>query len=89
MVPNFSVPRGLAVLILFIIIQWLENNLLVPQVMKKKVGISPVVTIISMLIGVRIFGIIGIIIAVPLAVALSIFLKEFGRKQTSAEKTEK
>ncbi len=88
MVPDFSVTRALAVLIMFIVIQELENNLLVPQVMKKKVGISPVVTIIAMLIGIKIFGIIGIILAVPVATALSIILKEFGRKKTSAEKTE-
>ncbi|MFA6322721.1 MAG: AI-2E family transporter [Candidatus Buchananbacteria bacterium] len=76
MVPTTSLARGLAVLILFVVIQELENNIIVPQVMKKKVGISPVITLIAMLIGARVFGIIGIILAVPISTAIEIIFRE-------------
>lgn len=75
--PPISLTRALAVLILYIVIQEAENNLIVPQVMKKQVGLNPVVIIIIMLIGAQIAGIIGIILAIPVATAVSIIAKDF------------
>ncbi len=73
----FSFGRGLAVLILYIVIQQVENNLLVPQVMKKSVGLNPVVIIIVMLIGARLAGIVGLILAIPVATAIGVIIKDF------------
>jgi predicted PurR-regulated permease PerM len=84
-VPPVSFWRGLAVLILYVIIQQLENNLLVPQVMKKQVGLNPVVIIIVMLIGARLAGIIGLILAIPVATAISIIVKDFIKKSELPE----
>ncbi len=75
--PVFSFWRGIAVLILYIIIQQVENNIIVPQVMKKQVGLNPVVIIIVMLIGARLIGIIGMILAIPVATAVSVIVKDF------------
>lgn len=58
--------KGLAVLALFTVIQQLENNILVPKVMQKVSGFSPLVILIALLIGSNFFGIIGAIVAVPL-----------------------
>lgn len=79
-VGGFSLWRGLSVLVFFIIMQWLENNLLVPRVMKKQVGLNPVVTIIAILIGARLMGIIGVILAVPVAVSIGIVVRDFIKK---------
>ena len=76
-VQPFSFGRGLAVLILYIVIQQVENNLLVPQVMKKSVGLNPVVIIIVMLIGARLAGIVGLILAIPVATAIGVIIKDF------------
>jgi predicted PurR-regulated permease PerM len=71
MVPAILVAWGsspilaLAVFALYFVIQQLENNLIVPRVMKKAVGLSPLVTIISLLIGFRIAGVAGAVLAVP------------------------
>lgn len=78
--PPFSIGRGLAVLILFMIIQWLENNLLVPRVMRRQVGLNPVVTIVAMLIGARVAGVVGIIFAVPVTTAISLIVKDYLNK---------
>lgn len=75
--PPISLGRGLAVLILYVIIQEAENNIIVPQVMKKQVGLNPVVILIIMLIGARFAGIIGIILAIPVATVVSIIIKDF------------
>lgn len=76
-VPPFSLGRGLAVLILYIVIQQVENNILVPQVMRKSVGINPVVIIIVMLIGAQMAGIIGLILAIPVATVVGVIAKDF------------
>jgi len=63
-----SFELGLYTLLLFIVIQQLENHLLVPVVMKRAVEIHPVVALFAIMAGVQLFGIIGMIIAVPVAV---------------------
>jgi predicted PurR-regulated permease PerM len=57
---------GLYIAILYIAIQQLENNLLVPLIMKRSVGLHPIVTIVSLLVGARLGGIVGAILAVPI-----------------------
>lgn len=69
------------VILLYIIIQQIEGNILVPMIMKKAVGLSPIVIIIVMLVGFQFLGILGIIIAVPVATALSIFIKDYAAKK--------
>ncbi len=72
---------ALLVVILYIVVQQLENYLLAPQVMRKAVGLSPVVIIIALLIGGKLAGILGIILAVPLAAAVAEFLKDLQKKE--------
>ena len=83
--PDFSLSRGLAVLILYLVIQQVENNLLVPQVMKKSVGLNPVVIIIVMLVGARLAGIVGLILAIPVATAVGVVIKDFIDKSNLPE----
>ena len=71
---------ALWVLILYIVVQQLENYLLVPVIMKKVVGLNPVVVIIALLIGGKLLGILGIILAVPAAAVLAEFFKDVKRK---------
>ena len=63
-----SLQLGFYVLLLFIAIQQIENQLLVPLVMKRAVGINPVIILVSLLGGVQIAGIIGMLVAIPVAV---------------------
>jgi predicted PurR-regulated permease PerM len=78
--------KALLVLILYIIVQLLENNILVPNVMRRAVGLNPVVSIVALLIGGKLGGIFGAILAIPVATALSVIAEDlFDRKM--AEKT--
>jgi predicted PurR-regulated permease PerM len=67
---------ALAVILFFIGQQQLENHLLVPKIMQRQVGISPVFVIISLLIGGSLLGVIGAILAVPTAAILQVLLQE-------------
>lgn len=69
------------ILILYFIIQQIENNILVPMVMRKTVGLHPTIVIIAMLIGGKFLGLLGVILAVPVATLLSIFVKDYSAKK--------
>lgn len=53
------------VALLYLLIQQAENNLLVPKVMEKAVGFSPLATLIAILIGGKLLGVLGALLAVP------------------------
>lgn len=79
-----SPPLGLAVVILYLIIQKTEGYVLVPKVMEKTVGTSPLVVLLALLIGFKLAGIMGLLIAVPLASAITVVVNEFStQKQPS------
>ncbi|MFW0837870.1 MAG: AI-2E family transporter [Candidatus Komeilibacteria bacterium] len=69
--------KAMLVAILYVIVQQLENNVIVPKVMSKSVGINPLVVIIVLLIGGKLGGVVGMVLAVPVATAISVFLEDF------------
>ncbi|MCL5410849.1 MAG: AI-2E family transporter [Patescibacteria group bacterium] len=69
--------KALFVLIAFVIIQQLEGQFLAPKIMGKAVGLSPVIIILSLLSGAKLMGILGMIIAVPIAAVLSVLIEEW------------
>lgn len=77
--------KALFVIILYIIIQQLENQILVPKVMQRSVGLNPIVVIIVLLIGAKIAGLVGLLIAVPSAAIISIIASDFFEKRESQE----
>ena len=71
-----SVNKVLLVVVFFIIQQQFENHVLVPKVMERQVGVSAVTVIVALLIGGKLLGIIGAILAVPSAAILQVVLAE-------------
>lgn len=67
----------LAVVILYIIVQQLENNLIVPKVMEAAVNISPLVAIISLIVGLKLGGVAGAALAIPIFIFLRTIVREF------------
>jgi predicted PurR-regulated permease PerM len=65
-----------AVGLLYFGVQQIENHLAVPLVMKRAVGVPPMVSIISILIGARLAGAVGAILAVPFFVCLQVLFEE-------------
>lgn len=79
---------GLYVIILFFIIQQVENHILVPLVMRKAVGISPIVIVLFLLAGSQIAGLAGIILSVPVAMVFQEILIDWERKKLASTKQE-
>ncbi len=77
---NQSIWLVLAVAIWCIFMQILEGNVLIPLIMRRAVGLSPVIIIVAMLIGFQFLGILGIIIALPTATVISIFIEDYTKK---------
>lgn len=69
--------KALAVVVLFLFVQQSENNLLVPLIMKKAVGLHPLFIILALIIGGKLLGAAGVILAVPLAVVFWVIFTEF------------
>ena len=68
---------ALKVGIYFLVLHQLEANILVPKIMEKRVGVSPVTVMIALLIGGGLLGLIGAILAIPTAAILSVAVDEF------------
>jgi len=68
---------GFGVIAVAFLVQQLENYVLVPRIMEKSVGVSPIITLISIAIGARLAGVVGVIISVPMVIALQVTVKQF------------
>ena len=65
--------RGFIIVsIVYYIVQWTENNVLIPTLMKKSLGVSPLVVFLCMLVAWSILGFVGVVLAVPIAVILTL-----------------
>jgi predicted PurR-regulated permease PerM len=80
---SISPVMALSIIGLFIVIHQLENNLIVPFVMKQSVGLSPLITIFALMIGGKLAGISGAILAVPIVLIIQELLNAY---QTPAKK---
>jgi predicted PurR-regulated permease PerM len=70
-------PRtALFVALFWIAQQQIENHLLVPKVMERQVGVSPVIVIVALLIGGSVLGILGALLAVPTAAIIQVIVQE-------------
>ncbi len=67
---------GLLVLGFFVIIQQFENHLIYPLVVKKVVGVPPLMVILALMVGAQLAGFLGILIAVPIAAVLMEFFSD-------------
>ncbi|OGD67276.1 hypothetical protein A2442_00695 [Candidatus Campbellbacteria bacterium RIFOXYC2_FULL_35_25] len=68
--------QGLIIAGFYIIIQQFENHLIYPLVVKKVVGVPPLLVILALIIGAKLAGFLGIILSVPLAAALMEFISD-------------
>jgi len=69
------------VAVVFFIVQQLESQLLVPKIMQKTAGINPIVSILSLLIGYRLFGVVGALLAIPSAAVITLLWAELASRK--------
>ncbi len=80
---------GMALVVagLYVIVHQFENQLIYPLVVKKVVGVSPIVSIVALAAGWQLAGFIGLILAVPISSVLTEFFSDF--EKDKIEKTER
>ncbi|HEU5159089.1 MAG TPA: AI-2E family transporter [Streptosporangiaceae bacterium] len=71
-----GVPEGIACAIFFLVYQQVENYVIAPRVMKRSVDVQPAVTIVAALIGGTLLGVVGALLAIPAAAAISLIVRE-------------
>lgn len=73
------------VTIIFVLIQWAENNLLAPKLIGNSTGLNPLLVLISIIIGGGIFGVWGMVISVPVVsviiILIDFFKMKYGQRQ--------
>jgi predicted PurR-regulated permease PerM len=74
---------GLAVVGLYTVIQQLENHIIVPQVMKRAIGLSPLISIVAIMVGSRLAGLIGALLAIPFVITFQQIMKTVLGAQSS------
>ncbi len=68
---------AVTVILVYTGIQLAENNILVPKIMQKAVGLNPVVIIVAILIGGNLFGVVGALLSIPFISAAIIIFRAF------------
>jgi len=69
-----SPTAGLVSVIFFIVYQQIENGALYPWIMARKVKVNPLLVLVSVLVAVELFGMIGALLAVPVSGALQVII---------------
>jgi len=70
----------------YFIVQQLENQIIVPKLMQKVVGLNPIVVIMVILIGARIGGVVGGLLGVPVAAAIAVYFEDMIKEKQKTEK---
>src|SRR5207244_8184201 len=73
---SVSPKLALMVGVYFLVLHQLEANVLVPKIMERRVGVSPVAVLVALLIGGALWGLVGAILAIPTAAILSIIVDQ-------------
>jgi predicted PurR-regulated permease PerM len=76
-----SIGLGVVVLCFYIIIQQFENHLIYPLVVRKVVGVPPLVSIFALLVGGRLAGFLGILISMPIATIIMELVDDFEKRK--------
>lgn len=70
--------KGLWVAIIFVLIQWAENNIIGPKILGESVGLHPLVILLSLIIGGGVAGVAGMIFSVPILATFKVVFKHIG-----------
>ncbi len=78
-----GLPMALVVVGLYVLLQQIESYIIAPLIVQKATGISPLVVILSVLIGLKLAGFWGLILAIPVAVTILEYIKDLENKKAA------
>lgn len=82
---SVSPTHAIGALVATVVIQRIENDIIVPKVMQRTVGLNPIVSLIAFMVGAKLFGVVGAIFAIPVATAASVAIVEIVHFQKTRE----
>jgi predicted PurR-regulated permease PerM len=74
------VPAGIFMLIFYAVYQQFENHFLQPAVMSRTVNLNPLTVLVSVLVGIELFGVIGALLAIPAAGIIQVVARDLWRE---------
>lgn len=74
-----SPPAALAFFVTFIIFQQIENNYIAPTIQSKRIDLSALLILSAVTVGIYTLGIVGVIISIPIAGCIRVFIEEYQR----------
>lgn len=87
MLNNFT--AAIIFLIIFVIYQQVEGNYISPKIQSKKIDLSALAILLSITIGIYLFGIAGGIISIPIAGCIRVLIEDYSNREKASEKTSK
>ena len=79
----YSVPAGIIVVVFFVVYQQLENHLLQPLIFSRTVQLNPLTVLIAILVAVELAGLVGALLAIPVAGMIQIILRDLWEQHRS------
>lgn len=83
-----SIPAAIVYIVFFVVYQQIENNFIAPHIQSKRIDLSALMVLAAVTVGLYMFGIIGGIIAIPIAGSLRILIEEFLDQRRSNDSIE-
>lgn len=83
--PDASIWSIIAIMGLYGLFQWIEGNVMVPMVMSRTLSLSPLYILVFTLIGATLGGIVGVLLAIPLASIVNIFYRDWMHYRATLE----
>ena len=74
---------GILAVLLYTAVQQMESHIIVPVVMRKTVGLSPLIVVFALLVGGKVAGIFGMILAIPVTAILAEMIEDWDKKKRS------
>ncbi len=84
-----SIPAAIVYIVYFVIYQQIENNFISPNIQAKKIDLSALMILGAVTVGLYMFGVVGGIIAIPIAGSARILIEEFLEHRRHADKSDK
>jgi predicted PurR-regulated permease PerM len=72
-----SPTTGIILAIYYVVYQQLENNLIQPAIQSKSLGMSPLLILVSVIIGISLAGILGGLLAIPIAGCIKVLIEDY------------
>jgi predicted PurR-regulated permease PerM len=83
-----SVPAGIATIVFYVLYQQFENHVLQVTIMARTVDLNPLVVLVSVLLGVELFGLLGALLAIPVAGVIQVIARDIWDEHTGRLKDE-